>query len=258
MLWEHVLAREGFILYPPGFDPEKVYPVWFQTYGGPHAPTVRDAWGTMLWEHVLAREGFILFRADPYASSGKGARSAWTCYKRLGVNEKDDVVSAVEWLKQRPYVDGSRIGMHGHSFGGYLTSYVMTHSDVLAAGIAGAPVTDWSLYDTIYMERYMLTPQTNPEGYKVTSVINAAKDLKGLLLITHGTMDDNVHFQNTIRLIDALQKAKKQFRTMILPGYRHGLFGDHYRRMMYEFIMELRDRPPAERPESISESLTRG
>jgi dipeptidyl-peptidase-4 len=249
---------EGSILYPPGFDPEKVYPVWFQTYGGPHAPTVRDAWGTMLWEHVLAREGFILFRADPYASSGKGARSAWTCYKRLGVNEKDDVVSAVEWLKQRPYVDGSRIGMHGHSFGGYLTSYVMTHSDVLAAGIAGAPVTDWSLYDTIYMERYMLTPQTNPEGYKVTSVINAAKDLKGLLLITHGTMDDNVHFQNTIRLIDALQKAKKQFRTMILPGYRHGLFGDHYRRMMYEFIMELRDRPPAERPESISESLTRG
>lgn len=249
---------EGSIMYPPGFDPEKTYPVWFQTYGGPHAPTVRDAWGAMLWEHVLAREGFILFRADPYASSGKGARSAWTCYKRLGVNEKDDVVSAIEWLKQRPYVDGSRIGMHGHSFGGYLTSYVMTHSDILAAGIAGAPVTDWSLYDTIYMERYMLTPQANPEGYKETSVIGAAKDLKGLLLITHGTMDDNVHFQNTIRLIDALQKAKKQFRIMILPGYRHGLFGDHYRRMMYEFIMEMRDRKPAERPESKSESLTRG
>ena len=249
---------EGSILYPPGFDEDKIYPVWFQTYGGPHAPTVRDAWNAMLWEHVLAREGFIVFRADPYSASGKGARSAWTAYKRLGVDAKDDVVRAIEWLKQRPYVDASRIGMHGHSFGGYLTSFVMTHSDILAAGIAGAPVTDWSLYDTIYMERYMLTPQANPEGYKETSVIGAAKDLKGLLLVTHGTMDDNVHFQNAIRLIDAFQKAKKQFRVMILPGYRHGLFGDHYRRMMFEFILEMRDKAPGDRPESESESLTKG
>lgn len=245
---------EGSILYPPDFDPEKSYPVWFQTYGGPHAPTVRDAWGPMLWEHVLAHEGFILFRADPYSSSGKGARSAWTCYKQLGIDAKDDVLRAIEWIKQRPYIDPERIGMHGHSFGGYLTSFVMTQSSVLAAGIAGAPVTDWSLYDTIYMERYMLTPQANPDGYKRTSVIEAAKNLSGLLLVTHGTMDDNVHFQNAIRLIDAFQKAKKQFRVMILPGYRHGLFGDHYRRMMYEFILEMRDRRPADRPESAGSS----
>lgn len=247
-------VMEGSILYPPGFDPEKVYPVWFQTYGGPHAPTVRDAWGALLWEHVLAHEGFIIFRADPYSASGKGARSAWTTYKRMGVPEFEDVRTAIEWIKSRPYVDASRIGMHGHSFGGYLTAYCMTRSDMFAAGIAGAPVTDWTLYDTIYTERYMLTPQANPDGYKETSVIEGAKNLSGRLLIAHGTMDDNVHMQHAIRLIDALQKAKKQFRVMVMPGYRHGLFGDFYRRMMYEFIIEMRDSRPAERPERSSES----
>lgn len=245
---------EGSVLYPPDFDPEKTYPVWFQTYGGPHAPTVRDAWGSMLWEHVLAKEGFILFRADPYSASGKGAKSAWTTYKRMGVRELEDVKTAIDWIKTRPYVDAARIGMHGHSFGGYLTAYCMTHSDMFAAGISGAPVTDWSLYDTIYTERYMLTPQANPEGYKETSVVGAAKDLKGTLLIAHGTMDDNVHFQNAIRLVDALQKAKKQFRVMVMPGYRHGLFGDFYRRMMYDFIIEMRDRQPRERQEESTES----
>ncbi len=251
---------EGSILYPPDFDPERTYPVWFQTYGGPHAPTVRDAWSSMLWEHVLANDGFILFRADPYSASGKGAQSAWTTYKRMGVGELEDVKSAIDWLKQRPYVDPSRIGMHGHSFGGYLTAYCMTHSDMFAAGISGAPVTDWSLYDTIYTERYMLTPQANPEGYKETSVVGAAKELNGDLLITFGTMDDNVHMQNSIRLVDALQKAKRQFRVMAMPGYRHGLFGDFYRKMMYDFIIEMRDQKPAERPEGTegaSGDLTR-
>ncbi len=254
---EDPYVLEGSLLFPPDFDPENSYPVWFQTYGGPHAPTVRDAWSSLLWEHVLANEGFILFRADPYSASGKGARSAWTTYKQMGVRELADVKAAIEWIRSRPYVDASRIGMHGHSFGGYLTAYCMTHSDLFAAGISGAPVTDWSLYDTIYTERYMLTPQENPEGYKATSVIGAAKDLKGKLLIAHGTMDDNVHMQNAIRLIDALQKAKKQFRVMVMPGYRHGLFGDFYRRMMYDFIMELRDTKPAERPDGSEGSLTR-
>lgn len=245
---------EGSVLYPPDFDPEKSYPVWFQTYGGPHAPTVRDAWNALLWEHVLAHEGFILLRADPYSASGKGAKSAWTTYKRMGVRELEDVKTVIEWLKTRSYVDASRIGMHGHSFGGYLTAYCMTRSNMFAAGISGAPVTDWSLYDTIYTERYMLTPQANPEGYKETSVIEHAKNLNGKLLIAHGTMDDNVHMQNAIRLIDALQKAKKQFRVMVMPGYRHGLFGDFYRRMMYDFIVELRDSKVGDRDETTSES----
>lgn len=244
---------EGSVLYPPDFDPERTYPVWFQTYGGPHAPTVRDAWSSLLWEHVLSSEGFILFRADPYSASGKGAQSAWTTYKRMGVGELEDVKSAIDWIKQRPYVDPARIGMHGHSFGGYLTAYCMTHSDMFAAGISGAPVTDWSLYDTIYTERYMLTPQANPDGYKETSVVGAAKDLRGQLLITFGTMDDNVHMQNSIRLIDALQKAKRQFRIMAMPGYRHGLFGDFYRRLMYDFIMEMKDFTPKDRPEGTGQ-----
>lgn len=245
---------EGSIVYPPDFDPERSYPVWFQTYAGPHAPTVRDAWNPLLWEQVLASDGFILFRADPYSASGKGAVSAWTAYKRLGVPELEDIKSAIAWLSERPYVDTTRIGMHGHSYGGFMTAYAMTKSDIFAAGISGAPVTDWTLYDTIYTERYMLTPQANPEGYAETSVVLAASGLSGKLLITHGTMDDNVHMQNAIRLIDALQKAKKQFRTMIYPGFRHGLFGDHYRRLMYEFIIEMRDSAAdgqtQERPET--------
>ena len=119
-------------------------------------------------------EGFIVFRMDPRPASGKGAASAWTAYKHLGVQELEDIKTAINWLKQKPYVDGSRIGMAGHSYGGYITAYAMTHSDLFAAGIAGAPVTDWRDYDSIYTERYMGLPQDNPEGYNVSSVVRAA------------------------------------------------------------------------------------
>ena len=135
---------------------------------------------------------------------------------------------AINWLKQKPYVDGSRIGMAGHSYGGYITSYAMTHSDLFAAGIAGAPVTDWRDYDSIYTERYMGLPQDNPEGYNVSSVVRAAGKLHGKLLILHGVIDDNVSLRNTMRLVEALQDANKDFELMIYPSSRHGIFGPHY------------------------------
>ena len=150
-----------------------------------------------------------------------------------------DVEDAINWLKKEPYVDGSRIGMSGHSYGGYLTAYCMTHSDLFAAGIAGAPVTDWRDYDSIYTERYMLTPQENPEGYNASSVVRAAGNLHGRLLILHGLMDDNVSIRNTVRLVDALQRADKDFEMMIYPPSRHGIGGAHYQRIQREFIHRL-------------------
>lgn len=228
---------EGIVVLPPNLDPKKKYPVWFKTYGGPHAPTVRDVWQAGRAEdHALARAGYIIFRADPRSASGKGAVSTWTAYKQLGVPETKDVETLIKWLCQRPYVDASRIGMSGHSYGGFLTAYVMTHTKLFAAGIAGAPVTDWRNYDSIYTERYMNTPQANTTGYNKTSVVSAAKNLHGKLLILHGIMDDNVHMQNTAQFIDELQKADKDFEMMMYPRARHGILGKHYRRLTLEFM----------------------
>ena len=241
---------EAVLLRPPGFDPESRYPVWFQTYGGPQAATVSDAWSyRWAWDQMLAQMGFVVFRADPRSASNKGARSAWTMYRQAGVQELADIATAIEWLKQKPWVDGERIGMSGHSYGGFMTAYAMTHSELFRAGIAGAPVTDWRDYDTIYTERYMATPGDNPEGYAETSVVDAADDLHGTLLVLHGTMDDNVHMQNSVRLIKALQDADKSLEVMIYPGSRHGIRGGlSYRRLMTDFMKRHLGgpEPPAE------------
>jgi len=233
-------ALEASLLKPPDFDGNRKYPVWFMTYGGPHAPTIRDSWsGSMARDNMLAQMGMLVFKCDPRSASGKGACSAWTAYKQLGVQELKDVAEAIEWLKKKPYVDGDRIGMSGHSYGGFLTAYAMTHSKLFAGGIAGAPVTDWRLYDTIYTERYMDTPQNNTEGYDKTSVVKAAKNLHGRLMIVHGAIDDNVHMENTFKLVNALQQADKEFELMIYPRSRHGVGGMHYSRLQVNFIKSI-------------------
>lgn len=242
-------TADGFILAasllkPPDFDSERKYPVWFTTYAGPHSPTIRDNWnGGGTWDQMLAQMGALVFRCDPRSASGKGACSAWTAYRQLGVQELKDIKEAIAWLKEQPYVDGARIGMSGHSFGGFMTAYALTHSDVFAGGIAGAPVTDWRLYDTIYTERYMDTPQNNPEGYAQSSVVAAAKDLKGKLLLIHGAIDDNVHFQNSLQLARALQEADRDFQIMVYPQSRHGIGGTHYQRLMVNFIRSVLKLP---------------
>ncbi|HJN07879.1 MAG TPA: DPP IV N-terminal domain-containing protein [Pirellulaceae bacterium] len=228
---------EGSLIKPKDFDESKKYPVWLMTYGGPHAPTISDSWrGGRTYEQMLAQMGVIAFRVDPRSASGKGACSTWTAYRQLGVPELKDLEDAVQWLCQKPYVDSSRVGMAGHSYGGFLTAYALTHSKRFAAGIAGAPVTDWRSYDTIYTERYMDTPQENPDGYKATSVVDAAKNLHGRLLILHGGRDDNVHLANTLQFVQALQSANKQFELMIYPPNRHGLYGRHYSELTVGFI----------------------
>ena len=158
---------EASLIKPPDFDRNKKYPVWFMTYGGPGSPTIRNSWsGGRARDHMLAQMGMLVFRCDPRSASGKGACSAWTAYKQLGVQELKDIEEAIEWLKDKPYVDDNHIGMSGHSYGGFMTAYALTHRKLFTGGIAGAPVTDWHLYDSIYTERYMDTPQNNPEDMK--------------------------------------------------------------------------------------------
>jgi dipeptidyl-peptidase-4 len=245
---------EGSILKPTDFDATRKYPVWFMTYGGPQAPTVADSWGARTWDNAMAHDGFVIFRADPRSASGKGAVSAWTSYKQLGVGELADIETAIQWISQNPWVDASRIGMSGHSYGGFMTSYALTHSTLFAAGIAGAPVTDWRDYDSCYTERFMLTPAENPDGYDKTSVVKAAGNLHGRLLLLHGLIDDNVHLQNSERLIRGLQRANKQFELMLYPESRHGIGGKHYQSLMREFIIRTLGTPAPTPPTPTSES----
>ncbi len=231
---------EGSVTRPPDFDPAKKYPVWFMTYGGPAAPTIRDTWGGgHTRDQMLASLGFVVFHCDPRSASGKGAAATWTAYRQLGVQELKDVETAVTWLCKQPGIDAARVGMSGSSYGGFMTAFALTHSKLFAAGVSSAPVTDWHNYDSVYTERYMNTPQENPDGYKKTSVVRAAANLHGRLLLVHGLMDDNVHVQNALQFVDALQRANKDFEVMFYPRSRHGGFGPHYARLEIDFMKRV-------------------
>ena len=244
-----VKTRDGFVMEammikPPDFDRSKKYPVMSFTYSGPHAPQVRNGWGstTYMWHQMLAQKGYLVWICDNRTASGKGLESTWPVYKNFGELELRDLEDGVAWLKTHPYVDGSRIGIWGWSYGGFMTSYALTHSESFKIGIAGGTVADWRDYDSVYTERYMQTPQNNPEGYKKSSPTAAAKNLHGKLLLIHGAIDDNVHMQNTIQFIYELQKAGKQFELMLYPKSRHGvtdpLLLKHMRQMMTDFIVK--------------------
>lgn len=244
-----VKTRDGFpmeamMIRPPDFDPAKKYPVMSFVYGGPHAPQVKNSWGgqSYLWHQMLAQKGYVVWVLDNRTASGKGAESAWAGYQKMGVLELQDLEDGVTYLKSLPYVDGSRIGIWGWSYGGFMTSYALTHSKSFKLGIAGGSVTDWANYDSIYTERVMRTPQNNPEGYRATSVLRAARDLHGKLLLIHGAIDDNVHMANTIQFAYELQKAGKPFQLMLYPKSRHGvtdpLLLKHMRQMMADFVVE--------------------
>jgi dipeptidyl-peptidase 4 len=241
-----VKTRDGFemeamMIKPPDFDPSKKYPVMSHTYAGPHAPQVRNSWGGTgyMWHQMLAQKGYIIWVLDNRTASGKGVEQTWKAYKQLGVLELQDLEDGVNYLKSLQYVDGSRIGLRGWSYGGFMTSYALTNSNSWKIGIAGGSVTDWRLYDSIYTERYMLTPQNNPQGYDKTSVLKSAKNLNGKLLLIHGVMDDNVHQQNTMQLVYELQKAGKQFELMLYPTQRHGISNPAQARHMYQMMTDF-------------------
>lgn len=236
-------VMDGLLLKPADFDPGKKYPVYCPVYAGPHAPQVADRWGAFsLSDHYLAQQGYLVWVCDNRSASGRGAKYAWTSYRNFGRQELADIEDGLAYLKQNSWVDAARIGISGWSFGGYMTAYALTHSTSFKIGIAGGTVTDWGLYDSIYTERYMSTPQNNPQGYKTSSVTAAAANLSGKLLLLHGTLDDNVHLQNALQFVYALQKAGKQFTFMPYPASGHGV-GDpelrrHLSRLRTRFILE--------------------
>jgi dipeptidyl-peptidase-4 len=243
-----VKTRDGFVMEammikPPDFDPGRRYPVYQFTYGGPHAQQVRNAWSLQTMYHqLLAEHGVIVWVCDNRTASGKGAESTWPVFKHFGELELRDIEDGISWLKQQPYVDGSRIGIHGWSYGGFMTTYALTHSTSFTMGIAGGTVADWRNYDTVYTERYMGTPQQNPEGYRNSSPRWAVSNLHGSLLLIHGAIDDNVHISNTMQLVYELQKAGKPFELMLYPKSRHSVTDPalvrHLRGLMFDFIIK--------------------
>ena len=243
-----VANRDGFemealMIKPPDFDPTHRYPVYQHVYGGPHIQRVRNAWSpeTLYWQ-LLAQHGVLVWVLDNSTASGKGAVSTWPVYQRFGELELRDLEDGLDWLTAQPYADPARIGIEGWSYGGFMVSYALTHSRRWSMGIAGGSVTDWRDYDTVYTERYMRKPQQNPEGYRRSSPRFKAADLHGELLLVHGSMDENVHLQNTLQFAYALQQAGKSFDMMIYPKSRHRLGGpdlEHHRRsMMLDFVVE--------------------
>lgn len=241
-----VKADDGTPLYarlvkPPGFDPKKKYPVLVDVYGGPDVQIVRNAWGdTSAEDQMYAEQGYVIWSLDNRGSSGRGHAFESVIFEHMGQHEVEDQLAGISHLKTLPYIDGSRIGVHGWSYGGYMTLELLTHAPgVFKCGAAGGPVTAWKFYDSIYTERYMRTPEENPEGYHDSSPLNFADKIKGKVLLIHGTDDDNVHMQNTMNFVEALVKAKIPFEEYLQPGERHGFASPSSRLYLSERELEF-------------------
>lgn len=218
----------AYLLKPADFDPTRRYPLLMYVYGGPGSQTVTDAWGgnLYLWHVLLTREGYLVASVDNRGTGARGSRFKKVTYLNLGTYETADQIAAARHFGSLPFVDAARIGIWGGSYGGYMTLMsLFKGADVFKAGIARAPVTDWRLYDTIYTERYMRTPDDNPDGYRRGASQSYVGDLRGNLLIVHGTGDDNVHVQNTTQLIHLLEEANKQFDMRLYPNKTHAIAG---------------------------------
>ena len=253
-------VMEGMLIKPLDFNPNRRYPVYQFTYAGPGASQVKNQWGgrEYMFHQMLAQHGVLVWVLDNRSASGKGVESQWPVYGRLGELELQDLEDGVAWLKKLPYVDATRMVLSGWSYGGFMTAYAMTHSHSWSAGIVGAPVTDWRDYDTVYTERLMKLPKNNTDGYQRTAPRFAADKLQGRLLLLHGTMDDNVHIQNSIQFAYELQKAGKPFEMMVYPKSRHGI-GDgrlntHLRQLMFDFVMRTAG---GETPAAVARPSTR-
>lgn len=235
----------GWMIKPQNFEEGKEYPVLMFVYGGPGSQTVKNQYDGFnhFYYQSLANQGYIIVSVDNRGTGARGRDFRTVTYKQLGKYEIEDQIAGAKYLGNLPYVDEDRIGIWGWSYGGYMSSLGLTKgADVFNMAIAVAPVTNWKFYDSIYTERYMDTPQNNNNGYDDNSPINHVDKMRGKYLLVHGSADDNVHVQNTMRMISALVDADKQFELFIYPDKNHGIYGGntryHLYKMMNDFILE--------------------
>ena len=228
-----IKSEDGTDLYcrmitPPNFDKNKKYPAVVYIYGGPHAQLITESWlgGSNLWMQLMAQKGYVVFTVDTRGSAGRGFAFESAVHRQLGTLEMQDVIAGTNYLKSQPFVDANRVGIHGWSFGGFMTTSLMTRTpDVFKVGVAGGPVIDWNLYEVMYTERYMDTPQENPEGYAKNSLYQYIPNLKGKLLMIHGTVDDVVVWQHSLSYIKKAVDANKQLDYFVYPGHPHNVLG---------------------------------
>ena len=227
----------AWMIKPKNFSPNQKYPVLMFQYSGPGSQQVSNAWDgrNTIWFNLLAQKGYIVLCVDGRGTGYRGTKYKKATYKNLGKYEIEDQIAAAQWMGSQSFVDAERIGIFGWSFGGYMASLAMTKgADVFKVGIAVAPVTTWRYYDTIYTERYLQTPQENPQGYDENSPINFAGLMKGKYLLIHGTADDNVHYQNAVEMAEALIQKNKEFEFMTYPDKNHGIYGGNTRLHLYQ------------------------
>jgi len=239
MTTEDGLSLNGWMMRPKNMERDKKYPVFMVQYSGPNSNEVEDQFGgrNHLWHSLLVQKGYIVACVDGRGTGRRGRDFRHITYGQLGKYETDDQIAAAAWLAKQPYVDGSRIGIQGWSYGGYMSSLCITKgAGLFKAAIAVAPVTNWRYYDTIYTERYMGLPSDNASGYDDNSPINHVDKLKGKYLLIHGTADDNVHYQNAAEMVNALVKANKQFDQFAYPDRNHGIYGGTTRMHLYDLM----------------------
>ncbi len=231
------------VLKPPGFSATRRYPAYVDVYGGPTAQIVQRRWSTDFFDQYMARQGYVVFRLDNRGSDRRSRVFSDPIYGRLGEIEVHDQLKGVRWLAEQPWVDASHIGVFGWSYGGYMSLMLLSKgSDLIAAGVAVAPVTDWRLYDTCYTERYLRRPQENPGGYAESGVFSALAGLRSPLFLAHGMADDNVLFVNSTRLMSELQQRGDQFELMTYPGAKHGLSTPQMKSHVYTAIQRFFDQ----------------
>ena len=232
----------GWIMKPANFNSSKKYPVYMTLYGGPGHNEVVDAWDNSdyMFHQLLTQKGYIVACVEPRGTLYRGAAFKKSTYLQLGKLETEDLIASAKELQGYPYVDANRIGVMGWSYGGFMASLAITKgADVFKMAIAVAPVTNWRNYDNIYTERFMRTPKENAEGYDANSPVNYVNLMKGKFLLVHGAADDNVHYQNSMELINALVKADKQFDLFIYPNRNHGIYGGNTRNHLFKMILDF-------------------
>lgn len=232
------------LIKPSNFDPNKKYPVMVYVYGGPHAQMITNSFldGANLWMYWMAEQGYLVFTVDNRGSDNRGFAFESVIHGKLGVNEMDDQLKGVDYLKSLPYVDANRLAVHGWSFGGFMTTSLMLRKpDTFKVGVAGGPVTDWKYYEVMYGERYMDTPAENQKGFDESSTLNYVNNLKGKLLLIHGTNDDTVVMQQNFALIKKFVEAQKQIDFFAYPMHKHNVLGKDRVHLMTKVLNYIMD-----------------